>query len=56
MGDEIYISISTSLVGSAPEGGCISSPLLGIADGEYRVFYQNVDESKFKLGKVVVGT
>lgn len=55
IGNTIYISIFTTVVGSASEGGCKSVPLIGIKEGVYEVFYGVNERKAHKFGEVQIG-
>jgi len=53
-GNEIYISIYTSLINETAGNNCKSIPLLGIREGKYTVYYSATNTEKHKLGSITI--
>ena len=56
IGNEVHISIYTSVVNDTAGTNCKRIPLLGIKDGEYSVFYKTEIDGKHLLGNITIGS
>ena len=56
VGNEIYISIYTSVINETVSTNCKSIPLLGVKKGEYSVYYSTEIDGKHLLGNITIGS
>ena len=55
-GNEIYISIFTSLINGKANTSCKSIPLINIKEGKYTVYYNTESSEKHELGAIKISS
>ena len=56
IGNEVHISIYTSVINDTASTNCKSVPLLGIKEGKYSVYYSTEIDGKHLLGTITISS
>jgi len=56
VGNEVHVSIYTSVIDKTASNNCKSIPMLNIKEGKYSVYYNTEIDGKHLLGEITIGS